>query len=128
MISVSGLTSMIVNAAFAPQVAVPASIVYLDRPPLDQVDPKEVARDLLTPKQYKCFSALIGKESAWKDAKNPTSSARGIGQLLDSTYRNLGMEHSEARVSQLVAALAYIHRRHVSPCNAWSHFQKFNFY
>jgi hypothetical protein len=128
MISVSGLTSMVVNAAFAPQVAVPASIVYLDRPPLDQVDPKEVARDLLTPKQYKCFSALIGKESAWKDAKNPTSSARGIGQLLDSTYRNLGMEHSEARVSQLVAALAYIHRRHVSPCNAWSHFQKFNFY
>ncbi len=128
MISVSGLTSMIVNAAFAPQVAVPASIVYLDRPPLDQVDPKEVARDLLTPKQYKCFSALIGKESAWKDAKNPTSSARGIGQLLDSTYRNLGMEHSESRVSQLVAALAYIHRRHVSPCSAWSHFQKFNFY
>ena len=128
MISVSGLTSMVVNAAFAPQVAVPASIVYLDRPPLDQVDPKEVARDLLTTKQYKCYSALIGKESAWKDAKNPTSSARGIAQLLDSTYRRLGMEHSESKVSQLVASLAYIHRRHVSPCAAWSHFKKFNWY
>ena len=128
MISVSGLTSMVVNAAFAPQIAVPASVIYSERPPLAQVNPKEVARDLLTTKQYKCFSRLIGKESAWKDAKNPTSSAQGIGQLLDSTYRNLGMEHSESRVSQLVAALAYIHRRHVSPCNAWSHFKKFNWY
>jgi hypothetical protein len=128
MISVSGLTSMVVNAAFAPQIAVPASIIYSERPPLAQVNPKEVARDLLTTKQYKCFSALIGKESAWRDVKNPTSSASGIGQLLDSTYRNLGMEHSESKVSQLVATLAYIHRRHVSPCNAWSHFQKFNWY
>jgi hypothetical protein len=128
MISVSGLTSMVVNAAFATQVAVPASVVYTQRPPLASVDPKEVARDLLTTKQYKCFSQLIGQESAWKDAKNPTSSAQGIGQLLDSTYRNLGMEHSESRVSQLVATLAYIHRRHVNPCIAWSHFQKFNWY
>ena len=85
------MTSMFVNAAFAPQ--------------------------------------LLGKESAWKSsAKNPTSSAKGIGQLLDVTYRNLGMKHSEASVPQLVATLAYIHRRYVTPCKAWDHFKKKNYY
>ena len=128
MISVSGLTSIVVNAAFAPQIAVPASVIYKERTPLLQVNAKEVASELLTTAQYKCLSSLLGKESAWRDVRNPTSSAQGIGQLLDSTYRNLGMEHSESKVSQLVATLAYIHRRHVNPCNAWKHFKKFNWY
>jgi hypothetical protein len=66
MISVSGLTSMVVNAAFAPQIAVPASVIYSERPPLAQVNPKEVARDLLTTKQYKCFSRLISLERCKK--------------------------------------------------------------
>jgi SLT domain-containing protein len=71
----------------------------------------------------------LGKESAWKpSAKNPTSSAKGIGQLLDSTYRNLGMKHSQASVPQLVATLAYIHRRHVTACNAWQFFKENNYY
>lgn len=114
------LTSMFVNAAFAPQPAVPASIVYKERPILEQVDAKKMAKALLTKKEYSCLAKLLGKESAWKpSAKNPTSSAKGIGQLLDATYRNLGMKHTEASVPQLVATLAYIHRRHVTPCKAW---------
>jgi len=119
------MTSMIVNAGFAPQMAVPASVVtvYEPRPALKQVNAKEVARELLTKKEYRCLAKLLGKESAWKaSAQNPTSSAQGIGQLLDSTYRNLGMKHSKASVPQLVATLAYIHRRHQTPCSAWQHF------
>ena len=119
------MTSMIVNAGFAPQMAVPASVVtvYEPRPALKQVNAKEVAKELLTKKEYKCLAKLIGKESAWKpSAKNPTSSAQGIGQLLDATYRNLGMKHSQASVPQLVATLAYIHRRHLTVCSAWQHF------
>ena len=123
------MTSMFVNAAFAPQPAIPASIIYKERPILKQVEAKQLAKKLLTKKEFSCLTKLLGKESAWKaEAKNPTSSAKGIGQLLDATYRNLGMKHSEASVAQLVATLAYIHRRHVSPCSAWSHFQKFNWY
>jgi len=88
-----------------------------------------LAKKLLTKKEYSCLAKLLGKESAWKaEAKNPTSSAKGIGQLLDATYRNLGMKHSEASVAQLVATLAYIHRRHLTPCNAWDHFKKKNYY
>jgi membrane-bound lytic murein transglycosylase MltF len=121
------MTSMIVNAGFAPQQAIPASpvVIYKDRPLLDQVDAKKVAKELLTKTQYQCLAKLLGKESAWRaSAKNPTSSAKGIGQLLDATYRNLGMKHSEASVPQLVATLAYIHRRHKTPCHAWSHFER----
>ena len=123
------MTSMLVNAAFAPQPAIPASIVYKERPILQQVDAKQLAKKLLTKKEYSCLASLLGKESAWdSSAKNPTSSAKGIGQLLDATYRNLGMKHSEASVPQLVATLAYIHRRHLTPCNAWAFFKAKNYY
>jgi hypothetical protein len=123
------MTSMFVNAAFAPQPAIPASIIYKERPILKQVEAKQLAKKLLTKKEFSCLTKLLGKESAWKaEAKNPTSSAKGIGQLLDVTYRNLGMKHTEASVPQLVATLAYIHRRHLTPCNAWDHFKKKNYY
>ena len=125
------MTSMLVNAGFAPQQAVPATpvVVYKDRPVLKQVDAKKLAKELLTKTEYNCLAKLLGKESAWNaSAKNPTSSAKGIGQLIDATYRNLGMKHSQASVPQLVATLAYIHRRHKTPCNAWSFFKRENWY
>jgi hypothetical protein len=123
------MTSMFVNAAFAPQPAIPASIIYKERPILQQVDAKQLAKKLLTKKEYSCLAKLLGKESAWNEkAANPNSSAKGIGQLLDATYRNLGMKHTEASVPQLVATLAYIHRRHLTPCKAWSHFKEKNYY
>ena len=123
------MTSMFVNAAFAPQPAIPVSIIYKEKPILKQVDAKQLAKKLLTKKEYSCLAKLLGKESAWKSsAKNPTSSAKGIGQLLDVTYRNLGMKHTEASVAQLVATLAYIHRRHLTPCKAWEFFKQKNYY
>jgi hypothetical protein len=123
------MTSMFVNAAFAPQPAIPASIIYKERPILKQVDAKQLAKKLLTKKEYSCLAKLLGKESAWNaKAKNPASSAKGIGQLLDVTYRNLGMKHTEASVAQLVATLAYIHRRHLTPCKAWEFFKQKNYY
>jgi len=123
------MTSMFVNAAFAPQPAIPVSIIYKEKPILKQVDAKQLAKKLLTKKEYSCLAKLLGKESAWNaKAKNPASSAKGIGQLLDVTYRNLGMKHTEASVAQLVATLAYIHRRHLTPCKAWEFFKQKNYY
>lgn len=125
------MTSMLVNGALAPQMAVPATVIYKDPPALAQVNAKQVARALLTDKSYKCLTLLLGKESAWNAAaKNPTSSASGIGQLLDSTYRNLGMKKSKDSVPQLVATLAYIGRKYGSggTCAAWTHFKKYKWY
>lgn len=125
-------TSLAIAAISNSLTATPASpIVYAKRPPLMQVDAKAVARELLTDKQFKCFTRLIGKESAWNPkAKNPSSTAIGIGQLLDGTYRNLGMKHSTAEVPQLVATLAYIGRKYGSggPCAAWAHWKKKKWY
>ena len=127
MVSVG--TSLAVQAILAPT-AVPQLVIYKDRPHLLQVNPKEVARELLTTKQFKCFNALMSKESAWQDKDNPTSSASGVGQLLDGTYRNLGMKRSDSTVAQTIASLAYIGRKYGSkgPCGAWEHFKRKNYY
>ena len=123
--SVSIATSLVVQGITA-QPAIPELVIYKDRPHLMQVNPKEVARELLTTQQFKCFNALMSKESAWQDKDNPTSSASGVGQLLDGTYRNLGMKRSDSTVAQTIAALAYIGRKYGSggPCAAWKHFQR----
>ncbi len=123
------MTSLLMSA-MNPQNAVPQVVIYKERPPLMQVNPKELARELLTTKDFKCFSSLMGKESSWMDKKNPTSTASGVGQLLDSTYRNLGMKRSHSTVAQTVAALAYIGRRYGSggPCAAWNFSKTNGFY
>jgi hypothetical protein len=105
--------------------AEPATPMYKQQN-LMQADAKAVARELLTTQQYRCFAQLIGKESAWNPkAKNPSSSASGVGQLLSGTYRNLGMKHSSEAVPQMVASLAYIGRKYGSggPCAAWKHWK-----
>jgi membrane-bound lytic murein transglycosylase MltF len=123
------LTSLLTNAAFAPQVAVPVEVRTMTT--LEKVSAKEFSKALLTKKQYACFTKLIGKESAWNHkAENPTTTAKGIGQLLQSTYNNLGMKHSNDAVAQTVATLAYIGRKYGSggPCAAWEFWKKNNWY
>lgn len=123
------MTSLMVQA-INPTPAIPELVIYKERPPLMQVKAKELARELLTKKDFKCFNLLMSKESAWKDKKNPNSSARGVGQLLDGTYENLGMKRSKSEVAQTIAALAYIGRKYGSggPCAAKLHFVKLNWY
>ena len=126
---VSVMTSLMVQSITAAP-AIPEMVVYKERPPLMQVNAKQVARELLTVKDFKCFTKLMGKESAWKDKKNPMSSASGVGQLLDSTYKNLGMKRSNSTVAQTVAALAYIGRKYGAggPCAAWTFWKKHSYY
>jgi hypothetical protein len=123
------LLAIFLQASITTETAVPELVIYKDRPPLLSVNAKEVAKDLLNKEQFLCLTKLIGKESAWKsDAQNPTSTASGIGQMLDSTVSSLGMKKSDSAVSQLVATLSYISRRHSTPCGAWKHFQKNRWY
>lgn len=122
-------TAIIGNAINAKQ-AVPEQVVYKERPPLMQVSAKEVARELLTVRDFNCFNAIMVKESHWKNHKNKRSTASGVGQLLDGTYRNLGMKRGKTTVSQTVAALAYIGRKYGSggPCAAWAFWKKHSYY
>jgi hypothetical protein len=123
------LLAIFLQASITTEQAVPELVIYKDRPPLLSVNAKEVAKDLLNKEQFVCLTRLIGKESAWNSkAQNPVSTASGIGQLLDSTASSLGMKKSDSAVSQLVATLSYISRRHSHPCGAWKHFQKKGWY
>ena len=67
--------------------------------------------ELMTKRQANCLLWIFNKESHINpNAKNPTSSAKGIGQLLDSTYKNIGLKHSADPIAQVVASIAYISR------------------
>ena len=78
--------------------------------------------ELLTPKSASCFKKILNAESHFNPlAKNPTSSAKGVGQLLASTYTNIGLKHSTDGLAQVVASLAYVSRHYGSggTCAAW---------
>lgn len=118
----------ITNLANEPQVIVVSTV---KESVMKSVSADAIARELLTPKSYKCLQAIIHKESRGNPAaKNPESSARGIGQLLTSTYRNLGMKHSTDEKAQLIAVMAYIGRKYGSggPCAAWAFHKSHNYF
>jgi hypothetical protein len=66
--------------------------------------------------QFKCFDALITKESNWRvDAKN--GSHYGIGQMRNAKYRKLD------GFTQVDWSIRYITKRYGSMCNGWRFFK-----
>jgi len=71
--------------------------------------------ELLTKKSAKCFKAILMAESNMRPkAYNHSSGAKGVGQLLNETYQNIGLKHSNDGLAQVVASLAYISRHYGS--------------
>ena len=72
---------------------------------------------------------LWERESGWNpDAQNPTSTAYGIAQFLDSTWAGTGIAKTSDPYLQIDAGLVYIENRYGSACAAWAHFQANNWY
>ncbi|MCZ2814086.1 transglycosylase SLT domain-containing protein [Modestobacter sp. VKM Ac-2979] len=72
--------------------------------------------------EFSCLESLWGKESGWNpNAQNPTSTAYGIPQFLDSTWKSTGIAKTSDGYRQIDAGLIYINNRYGSPCGAWSH-------
>ena len=62
------------------------------------------------------FIELIGRESGWnQNAKNPTSTAYGLFQFLDSTRKNYGIPKNNDPYTQAVAGFKYIKDRYGTP-------------
>jgi hypothetical protein len=79
--------------------------------------------------EFSCLEALWGKESGWNpNAQNPTSTAYGIPQFLDSTWAGTGIAKTSDGHRQIDAGLIYIENRYGSPCGAWSHSQSTGWY
>jgi hypothetical protein len=79
--------------------------------------------------EFSCLESLWGKESGWNpNAQNPTSTAYGIAQFLDSTWAGTGIAKTSDGYRQIDAGLIYINNRYGSPCGAWSHSQSTGWY
>jgi hypothetical protein len=97
----------------------------------DQTKVGLFVNELMNQRQASCLLWIFNKESHINpNAKNPSSSARGIGQLLETTYRNIGLKHSADPLAQVVASIAYISRHYGSDgaCAAKSFWQKHSYY
>jgi hypothetical protein len=111
----------------------PIKIVTVEVPVVMNSQQKVEAfvNELMTKRQANCLLWIFNKESHLNpNAKNPTSSAKGIGQLLDSTYKNIGLKHSADPIAQVVASIAYISRHYGSDgaCAAKAFWQKNSYY
>lgn len=80
--------------------------------------------------QFICLSKLWERESNWKHtADNPKSSAYGIPQALPgSKMASEGSDWQTNPKTQIRWGLKYIFQRYENPCNAWSFFQRKNYY
>lgn len=82
--------------------------------------------------ESKAMTELIGRESSWNpNAKNPSSSAHGYGQFLDSTRKNYekktGLSYSDP-VNQIVMMYQYVKDRYGSAVNALKFWDKNKWY
>lgn len=79
--------------------------------------------------QMSCLDTLWTHESSWNPtADNPTSTAYGIPQFLDSTWATVGYQRTSDPYTQIDAGLVYIARTYQTPCGAWGFWQANNYY
>jgi TP901 family phage tail tape measure protein len=78
--------------------------------------------------EWNALYALIQKESSWNPtAQNPTSSAYGLFQFLNSTWGPYGGKTSNATL-QAQYGLRYIQGRYGDPIGAWAFHRAHNWY
>lgn len=83
-----------------------------------------------TEREWICLDNLWTQESQWNpDAQNPESTAYGIAQFIDQTWKQTGIDKTDDAKKQIDAGLIYIEQRYKeSPCLAWEHSQRKGFY
>lgn len=81
------------------------------------------------PGELAAWYTLGMKESGWRsNAQNPTSTAYGIGQFLDSTWKGYGIPKTSDPALQVEAMARYIRARYGSPSKALAFHRSHNWY
>jgi transglycosylase-like protein with SLT domain len=79
--------------------------------------------------QSGCLNQLWQRESGWNpNAQNPSSTAYGIAQFLNSTWAGTGIAKTSDPYRQIDAGLVYIQKRYGTPCKAWAFWQSHKWY
>jgi len=79
--------------------------------------------------QWKALSKLISKESSWNPkAQNPSSTAYGLFQFLNSTWAGVGARKTSDPAEQARAGLKYIQQRYGDPQGALAFHDRNNWY
>ena len=87
------------------------------------------ARSMVSVKEYEALHELIMLESSWNpDAQNKKSTAYGLGQLLDQTWEQVGIEKSADYRIQLIASHKYVMMRYGSWVKALEHHKRYGWY
>jgi len=74
-----------------------------------------------TGSNWTALNSLIQAESGWRpSAQNPTSTAYGLFQFLNSTWKSVGGTKTSDPKMQTVYGLKYIADRYGSPSKAWN--------
>jgi hypothetical protein len=82
-----------------------------------------------TGSQWTALNNLVMKESGWCNTiQNPTSTAYGIGQFLNTTWATVGGTKTSSAETQIKLMLVYIQMRYGTPEAAWAHEQSNNWY
>jgi len=90
---------------------------------------RSYARSMVSVKEYEALHELIMLESSWNsEAQNKRSTAYGLGQLLDQTWEQVGIEKSADYRIQLIASHKYVMMRYGSWVKALEHHKQNGWY
>lgn len=79
--------------------------------------------------QWNALDWIINKESSWRpNAQNPTSTAYGLFQFLNSTWGTVGARKTSDPSGQAQAGLQYIAQRYGNPINAQAFWRRNGWY
>jgi hypothetical protein len=99
------------------------------RKPDFPVSARSYARSMVSVVEYVALHELIMRESSWNpDARNRKSTAYGLGQLIDQTWEDVGIEKSDDFRIQLIASHKYVMQRYGSWVKALEHHKQNGWY
>lgn len=97
--------------------------------PIQEYAQRQAAARGWTGPEWDALYAIVNKESSWiPTAQNPTSTAYGLFQFLNSTWATVGATKTSDPHKQIDAGLDYIAQRYKTPSAAWTFHLKNNYY
>jgi hypothetical protein len=81
---------------------------------------QEYLKDIVPDREELCYYNIVDRESKWNPlAQNPKSTAFGIGQFLNSTWKLVDFEKTKNPYDQIDAMVEYVKVVYGDGCKAW---------